>query len=208
MGTLQDLVSLFPGLIQDQEWDWPWGITARTLCQAPPVRAWLCWELLVGVGSWAGEVGVLPHSWAVLSAKKRARSEGKFSSLPNSSITSNQTCFLGLFSVCGEASHCYVLLLDTWDLGCSLRFSIEQWSYSSAGWDQEGLREGTGDGLGVRGRALTLPGPTPSPRTGPSPPHLGSSILLFHLTGLILFNWTLGVPLASERQLSWPTFTP
>ena len=65
------------GLAQDQ----PCDATAENLGQAPPVGTWLCcWELLVGVGSWAGTLGALPHLGAVPSAKKRVRSEDKFGS--------------------------------------------------------------------------------------------------------------------------------
>ena len=62
-------------------WDWEWDCqghaTAGTLGWAPPVGAWLCWELLVGVGSWAGKLGALLHFGAAPSAKKRTRSEGR-----------------------------------------------------------------------------------------------------------------------------------
>ena len=181
------------GLDWDQEWDWPGDATARTLGQAPPVRAWLCWELLVGVGSWEGELGALLHSGAVPSAKKRMRSEGKSGSLPNSSSTLNQTCFLSFSfsSFCREASHYCALSMESQDLGCNLRFSMEWWSHSSAEWDSRGL--GDGD-LSLtwawRGGAFIPPQHTPSPRTGSSPTQPGLSVLVFHLKGLILFNWT------------------
>ena len=170
-----------------------WGdITVRTLGQAPPVRSWLCWELLVGAGNWEGELGVLLHLGAAPSVKKKMRSEGKPDSSPNSLSTSNQTCFLGFSLVCREVLHCSVLFLDSWDLGCSLRFSMEQWSHSSAGQDHGGLGVGTSAGLHMRGdfdatsthsltwnRSVSYPtgiihSAIPPQASAPLPPNLGS----------------------------------
>ena len=91
-----------PGLVGDWQQDWPWDGTARPLGQAPPVGAWLCWGILVGAFSWAGELGALLCSGAVPSGKKWVMFGGKSSSLPSSSSTLNWTCFLSFSSACGE----------------------------------------------------------------------------------------------------------
>ena len=78
----------------------------------------------------------------------------KSSSLPNSSSNLNQTCFPSFSSACGEASYCWVLFLNFWDLDCKQRFSMEWWSHLSAGWDHGGLREGDWCWLGCVGEGL------------------------------------------------------
>ena len=89
-----------------------------------------------------GSRGTSSHSLAVPFARKRVRSGDNVGSLPNSSSTLNQTCFFSFPSTyVGVSSH-HALLLDSWDLGCRWRLSIEQQSLSSVGWDHGGLREG------------------------------------------------------------------
>ena len=102
-----------PDLVQDWQSDWLSDSTARTLGQAPPVREWLSWGLLVGADSWEGKLGVLLCLGAVHSAKKWVRSVGKLGSLPNSLSTLNQTCFLGFSSAYRDASHQHVLFLNS-----------------------------------------------------------------------------------------------
>ena len=65
------------------------------------------------VGGPAVELGAFLSSGAATSAKKQVRSEGKSGSLPNSSSTSNRTCFLGFYSFCREALHHCNLFLDS-----------------------------------------------------------------------------------------------
>ena len=62
-------------------------------------------------------------------------------SLPNSSSALKWTCFLGFSSFHRKASHQHALSLDSWDLGCNLRVSMEQWSHSSVGQFCGGLGE-------------------------------------------------------------------
>ena len=102
-----------PGLVWDQGQGRPWDGAAGTLGQTPPVRAWLCWGLSVGVGSWAGEWGALLCLGAALLANKSVMFVGKSGSSPSPSSTSNQTCFLSFSSAYGEALHCQVMLLDS-----------------------------------------------------------------------------------------------
>ena len=164
-------------LAQDCKQDNLGDTAAGTLGQAPPVGAWLHWGLLVGVGSLVVKLGMFHWSGAVPSAKTWAWSEGKSSSLPNSLSTLNQMYFLGFSSFCGEASHCCALSLYYQDLGCNLRFSMEQWRHSSAGQDHGGLGEGDWQQLGHEGE------------------------------GLWYLIQTSGVPPASGSQFSWPPFS-
>ena len=81
-------------------------------------------------------------SLAMPSTRKRVRPGDKVGSSPNSSSTSNLTCFFHCFSSVGVgASCCYSLLWDLWDLSCRWRSLKEQLSCSLAGWDCEGLGE-------------------------------------------------------------------
>ena len=199
-------LSFWPCL--DCEWVWLGDAAARTLGWAPPVRAWLCWGILVGVGSSTVKLGAFLHSGAAPSAKKWVRSEGKSGLPPNSLSTSNQTCFLGFSSFCGEAWHCCALSFDSWDLACNLGFSMEQWSHSSAGQDHGGVGEGDWHWLGHEGEGLW-----------------------HHLNPLLPLEWILLLPnwdclsccstsrvwssssgpqeclLVFWRQFSWPLFT-
>ena len=137
--------------------------------QVPPVRAKLCWGLLVGVGSPAVKLGVFLHFGDAPSAKEWVRTEGKCGSSPNSLSTSNWTCFLGLSSLCGETSHHHALSLDSCDLGCNSRFFMEQCSCSSAGQDHKGLGRGTSAGWGMKGRGFDATSTHSSPRMGSTP---------------------------------------
>ena len=135
------------GPVWDQEWDSPWDGTAGTLGWAPS-----CWHMVVlgafdGVGSWAGKLGVLFHWGPCPQLRRRAMFVGKF----GSSSTLKQTFLLSFSSSCREMScHC-VLLLDSQDLGHRQRFSMEQWSCSSAGQDHGQLAEGDWHQLGCAG---------------------------------------------------------
>ena len=95
-------------------------------------------------------LGVSSCSLAMSSARKRVRPGGNVWSLPNSSFTSNLTCFfLGGFSSVGvRASYHYALLLDLWDLSCRWRSSMEWLSHSLVEWDCGGLGEGNWCQLG------------------------------------------------------------
>ena len=138
MGISWNPVSLFLVLFRIKSGIDHRMVQMKPLGWASPVRAWLCWGLLVGVGSWAGKMGVLLHLGAMPSAKKRVMSVGKFCSSPNSLSTLNQTCFLGFSSACGEMLHCNVLLLDSQDLGHRQNFP---WS-SGATHQQDRIVEG------------------------------------------------------------------
>ena len=87
------------------------------------------------------------------SARKRVRPGGNAESLPNSSSTSNLTCFFGGLSSMGASSH-HALLLDSWSLSYKWRCSKEQLSHSSVGQDHGGLGEGDWHWLGNGGQGL------------------------------------------------------
>ena len=92
-----------------------------------------CWNLWLCSPCWGKVVlGAIGGAGAP-SAKKWTSSAGRSSSAPSSSSISNQTCFLGFSSFCGEAScQCTQFLCS------NLRPSREQWSCLS-GWGYVGL---------------------------------------------------------------------
>ena len=122
---------------------WLWagsglGLTSR----------WFGWDFRPGP-SCIGGTALRPH-WGMAMGtlqsweRKRVRSGGNGGLLPNSLYTSNLTCFLLFVSSSAGvgASSCCTMLLDSWDLSCRWRSSMEQLSYLSAGWDHGGPRAG------------------------------------------------------------------
>ena len=184
-----------PNLAWDCKWYLLGEAAARTLANTPPAGAGLHWGNLVGVDGLAVKLGAFCSSGAASPTKKGARSEGKSGSLPNSSSAQNQTCFLGFSSLGREASCCHALYL-----GCNLRFSMEWWSHSSAGQDHGRLGVGDWCQLGCEGGLWCYLDPLLS---------LEQVLLLPDQDHLCccLTSRTLGAPLTSGGQFSWPPFT-
>ena len=106
------------------------------------------------MGTGVGEPGVSSQSATMPSTKKRVRPRGYVGSSPNSSSTSNLTCFLSFSSASVGVSSWCDLLLDSWSLGCKLRCSMECLSCSLAGQNHGEAGKGDWHWLGHEGEEL------------------------------------------------------
>ena len=143
---------------------WPLSFWPCPGSRVGSTRGYCCWNFRPGsscqgmavLGAFGGGWQLDRQTGSVLSlaGRKRIKSEGKSGSLPNSSSTSNQTCFLSYSSFCGEALCQHALPLDSQTMGCSLSFLSEQWSHLSAGWNCGGLKVEDQHWLGCEGEGL------------------------------------------------------